>query len=228
MGVYKLNMKAKETVHIIPVGHTKETLVESTRQHKVTKVILLTDSEQKTSEQKKARKTAQKIAEEFGTTPTEKIRLDLTNILDAAQKIAETINTEKKQEHNVKINLSGSLRTANIAGYIAAQITQTPAYIGTPKYEDETVIGIKEIINLPLIPIKEYRKDKKKILKQLKNKKETPLEELIKTKQQDKERSRLNYHLKQLTQDNLITTEKDGRKTKIKLTPLGKIYAETL
>ena len=130
------------------------------------------------------------------------------------------------------VNLSGSLRTLNTAAYIASTLTQTPAYAGIPSYNKKGEINaIREIINIPLLPLKQNSKTKQKILNEIKKQETTTLEHLtkkIKPKHKNKanEKSRLSHHLKDLRIQGYITTKKKGRQLHIQLTDTGKLYMQ--
>jgi CRISPR-associated protein Csa3 len=220
-----------ETVHYVPVGHTPQTLIESLRHYPVSKVVFLTGDKEDSEGEKKARKVLADVKTALGTTPTDSIYLDLDDIPGCALKIIEQVKKEKSKE--VLFNLSGSLRSLDLACYMAALATNTKTYVGIPKYQKGKITGISEVKEIPLIPIKPYYPEKTKILQTLKT--EKTLEELItilkpklkkKTQAYLTERSRLSHHIKDLNKDRLIQTRKEGKKITIKLTALGKLYLE--
>ncbi|MBN2014509.1 MAG: helix-turn-helix transcriptional regulator, partial [Candidatus Altiarchaeota archaeon] len=150
----------------------------------------------------------------------------LDDVTATALTLIDVIRKEQAAENEVKINLSGSLRTAGIAAYLAAQTTETKAYIGLPEYKNGKITGIRSVKEAPRLPLKKLSKEKKEILVKLKNT-ETLLEELMKEKTES-ERSRISYHLSDLKKDGLIETSRKGRNIKAKLTDAGRLYAHKI
>jgi len=225
----------KEITHIVPVGHTKETLVESLRRFPVSKIVLVLGDKPEIESEKIARGIAEKVKAEMGSVPCEEIYVDLDDVLSIALVLVRRIRAEVKSGCGVKLNLSGSLRSVDIAGYAAALMTSTPVYIGIPAYERNRIVGIKGIQTMPLIPIKEFFSEKKEIIQLLGSVGGIYLEDIIKklrpdlnSEDYDKERSRLSYHIKDLKKEGFVETEKDGRKLKVRLSGVGRIYVEGL
>jgi len=223
-------------VHFVPVGHTKETLLESLRHYPLSRVILLLGDNPKLEPEQKARTIAKQLKDDLGSIPSEEFYVDTDDIPKAALAIAERMKQEKEAGNEVMVNLSGSLRSIGLAAYMAALAVQVKAYIGLPKYEGDKITGVRQVINAPLFPLKPLSSEKVKILRIIR-KAEQKMEDLIlktnpklKKSSQDylNERSRLSHHLKDLKEDGFIETEKKGKNITIRLTPLGKIYMEGL
>jgi len=221
--------------HIIPVGHTKETLIGSLRRYPITKVILVLGDKPELESEKKARDIAKKLRRDLGTIPCEEIYVNLDDVLNIALILVNKIKTEIKKGYKVMINLSGSLRSVNIAGYIAAVMTSTPAYVGIPEYDKENIVGVKNVIEVPLIPVEELFSEKMEIINFLNSVDSAYLEDVIKEinpdideKNLDKERSRLSYHIKDLKKAGLVISKKEGRKVKLSLSEMGKLYIQGL
>ena len=170
---------ADEVVHIVLVGNTKETIVESIRQFPVSKAILVIGDNPDLSGAKNLADVAAEIKKDLGTLPFEELYVSLEDIMLTAQKIVGKIIDERNAGRLVRINLSGTLRTVNAAGYIAAQLTETPLYVGIPQYSGDTITGLKKVIELPLIPVKELFDEKKRIVSFLRDSNVLSLEELI-------------------------------------------------
>jgi CRISPR-associated protein Csa3 len=224
----------QETVHFMPVGHTPQTLIGSLRRYPVSKVVFLSGDKQELEGEKKARKVLAEVRKALGTTPTTSIYLDLDDIAGSALKIIDLVKKEGDKE--VLFNLSGSLRSLDLACYMAALATGSRTYVGIPEYKQGSIIGVSEVKEIPLFPIKTYYKEKKEILDILSSGKMT-LEELItslkpklkkKTQPYLTERSRLSHHIKDLSEDGVVETKKEGKNIKITLTKLGKLYLEGL
>ena len=220
-------------VHVVPVGFTKETLLESLQYYPVSKVVLVLGNKPELDTEQKAREVAKEIKKDLGVTQSEEIYVDLEDISSAALQITGKITKEQKNGAEVKVNLSGSIRTIGIAAYLAALTTRSEAYIGIPSYQDGKVRGISSVVKVPLPPLKELSKEKTSILKTLD--KELTLEELTaklnpKIKRGNKKylhaKSLLSYHIKDLKKDGFIETKKEGKTLKIKTTTMGGIYVE--
>jgi len=219
-----------EVTHIVPVGHTPETLIESLRRHPLNRVVFIVGNKPERKSEQKAQLVVEKVKEALGSLSYDTLLVDPENVFSAAILIAEKIKIESKSA-NVKVNLSGSLRTIGIAAYIAGLMTKSEAYVGVPEYKDDKAIGVSEIVNLPLIPVHELTEGKQNILKAV-GESEKSLDEIVaslnskvKVGSQEyvSEKSRISHHLKDL-KDKFIETDKDGRNLRIKLTQLGKLY----
>ncbi len=221
------------TIHIVPVGHTPQTIIESLRRYPVSKIVFVFGDDPEQESEQTAHQTAESVKKAFGSVDISEIEVSTTDVLSAALKIAKTIN-KLRAEGEVMVNLSGSLRTIGLSAYMAASVTNTKAYVGTPKYEGKKVTGVKEVVELPQMPLKKLFDEKRYILNEISSE-GTILEEII-TKLSPKlikgdprynsERSRISHHLKDLKKDSLIETKKEGKNTKAYLTKLGELYKQ--
>lgn len=219
-----------EATHIVPVGHTPETLIESLRRHPLNRVVFIVGDKPERDSEKKARDVMEKVKKALGSLSYDHLPVDPEDVFSSAILIAERINTEAETAQ-VKVNLSGSLRTIGIAAYIAALMTKSEAYVGVPEYKNGRAEGVSEIVNLPLIPVNELSEGKQNILDivgdSVKSLDEivTNLNPKIKpgSKEYVSEKSRISHHLKDL-KDLFVETDKDGRNLQVELTQLGKLY----
>lgn len=228
-------MALKQITHIVLVGHTKDILVNSVKQFPVHKVILIVGKDSKVTGENKVYETASKIEQELkGFVDIERKEVDKLDVLSGAIDILKIIKEEKAKEHDIKINISGSLRTIGIACYIAALITGTEVYSALPEYDSKEIIGIKEILKVPLFPIKDISDEQMRILRVLEGNGVASIEELItklnpdlvkETKEYSNERARLSHHLNILRNDGLLESEKTGKNVKLSLSKIGEIYA---
>ena len=226
----------KETTHIVPVGHTKETIIESLRRHPLGRVILVTGDNPGVESERKARQTILEVRKALGTVPAQEVYVNLNDIPSIALTIIEIIREEDKQGRQVLLNLSGSLRSLDIACYMAALATKSQVYVGIPSYRKDKITGVDHIQDIPLFPTKIYQKEKKLILEKLGRQGKT-LEQLttqLKTKVKKgtqaylTEKSRISHHIKDLKKEGLIETSREGKTLNIQLTTIGKIYVEGL
>ncbi len=224
----------KKTVHIIPVGDTKTTLIEGMRQYPFHKIVLVLGNTTGPGE-KKAEVVAAEIRSEFGkVAEIEEIHVELDDIYTAAITIAEKIRAEEKQGNTVMVNASGSLRTIGISCYLACAVTGAKLYVALPAYEEGMLTGIRQVLNVPPAPLKDAGREELSILKYL-NEHGTldsvdtlirGLRRLEKTAPEfQKERARMSYHIKKLREKGFIKTGKNGKNLKISLTPLGRLIA---
>jgi DNA-binding transcriptional ArsR family regulator len=221
----------KCVVHIVPVGHTPETLIGSIRRYPADKVFLVRGKDKALPGAKEAEETANKVRKALGSIKCEDLPVDIDDIEMSALLIAEKILAEKAGDCDVMVNLSGSLRSLDVAAYLAALATGAQAYMGLPDYKDKKIVGVRKVVTVPLMPLKDLSTEKRDIIRALGASKDgLRLEELIKRsgrlrEEAVSERSRLSYHISDLKKDGLVETIKEGRNIKAKLTFAGKLYA---
>lgn len=228
-------MALKQVTHIVLVGHTKETLIDGVKQFPMHKIILIVGKDPNVTGESKVYDTANEIEQELKSFANiEQRKVDKLDVFSGTIDILRIIKEERAKEHDVKINISGSLRTVGIACYIAALVTGTEIYSALPEYKDRKVIGIKEIFTIPFFPIKEVHHEQMQILKVLEGNGVASVEELItklkpelnkETNEYTNERSRLSHHLKSLRKDGFLESEKAGKNVKLRLSRIGEIYA---
>lgn len=226
----------KQITHIVPVGHTKEKLVDSVRQFPVHKVILIVGQDLNVSGEDKVYKTAEEIEKELkGFVEIEWRNVDKLDVFSSAIDILKIVKEEKGKKREVKINVTGSLHTIGIACYIVALVTGTEIYSALPAYKNGKVVGIKEIFSIPFFPIKEVPEEQMEILRALQGNGVASVDELISrlkpklekdnTREYANERARLSHHLKILRKDGFLDAEKAGKNVKLRLSRIGEIYA---
>ncbi len=223
----------KRVTHIIPVGHTKETLIEGMRQFPFHKVVLVLGKKSGQGEAK-ALEVAKEIEKEIKSLAlVEYLHVEVDDVFQAAIDIARVIKSEQLEGKEVRVNASGSLRTVGISCYLATAVTKTTLYVALPMYEKGMIRGVRNVIDVPSYPIKEVGGEELLILKHLKeNGPAGSVDELISrinrrgktAKEHMKERARISYHLKKLKKDGFIETKKSGKNLRIMLTQLGELY----
>lgn len=227
-------MSMKCVVHLVPVGFTAPTLVGSIRRFPVDRVILVRGKDMSLPGADKAEETAKNVKKDLGSITCEDLFVDIDDIEQSALSLAGRIIKERGSGCDVLVNLSGSLRSLDVAAYLAALSTGAPVYMGLPDYKDGNVVGIRKVVDVPILPLKDLSKEKRDILCALNSAGEgLLLEGLIKKsgrlrEEAVSERSRLSYHLSDLKKDGLVDTVKEGRNLKVRLTFAGKLYASGL
>ena len=156
------------TTALVFIGHTKERIIESirsVRSFSIDKIILVVGEQQTTGEQK-ARGIAEELTKDLATFfDVETIRIDKKDVMRAAQQITGIIRKEQVSGRDVLLNMSASLRTFSIAGYISGCITRSKMISAIPKYDnDDNEIGIEDIIDLPALPINTLKEEQIRIL----------------------------------------------------------------
>jgi DNA-binding transcriptional ArsR family regulator len=224
----------KNVVHIIPVGHTKVTLIEGMRQFPFHKMVLVLGKEIGPGEEK-AKDVAKEIEKEFkGLVEIEYLRVDVDDVYATAIDIAKVIKSEQSRGNEIKVNASGSLRTVGISCYLACAVTGADLYVALPEYFDERVKGVRRVLDIPSFPLKEVGREEFTILRFLLKKGSTnSVDELIQgiikisksSPDYQKERARVSYHIKKLKEGGFIMTLKIGKNLKINLTKLGELYS---
>ena len=220
---------------IVFVGHYKDRLIESIRhlrEYPIERIILVVGKQKSTGERKSqdvAEELKQDLAQLFDVSI---IKVDKEDVMLAASTLTSIIRKEQAAGNNVVLNLSGSLRTFSIAGYISGCMTQSRAITVIPKYNDDDVeIGIESIIDLPILPVTPLRKEHVDIISAI-DKGVSSLDELVfrmnpnmkRTSEEfPRERSRLSHHVKNFESMGLIVKEKTGKNVGIKVTALGEM-----
>jgi CRISPR-associated protein Csa3 len=224
------------TVHIIPVGFSKEKLLESLKHYPFQKVYLLVGRDHLEMEEK-VREIAQSMKRDLeAIVEVEEVEVDKEDVLEAARDIVKIINYEKAKGNEVMVNISGSMRTLAVASYIAASLTGAKVYSGISKYSEEgKPIGVQKTVDIPLFPIKRLSQKKEAILKVLYKSDgyASSLEEIIRrlkpelepgSKEYNAERSLVSYHVNALKEEGFVETEKSGKNLIVRLSKLGEIY----
>lgn len=224
----------KNCTQIILIGHTKKRLIEGIKQFPTDKLILILGANPKLEGEAKVIETATALETIFNELmETERIYVDKEDIFSASQKILTIIVDEITKGNNVRINISGSLRQMAIACYIAALVSRTPVYSVIPEYDQNyNEIGVKKVYSVPFFPIKEISKEKIETLKILKEKEFIEsIDQLItilypefSEEDYNRLRAKVSYYLKDLEDEGFIQKMRIGKKAKIELTPVGKIY----
>jgi len=227
-----------QITHIVFVGHHKEKLLESIRalQEYPSKKIILVVGEPVTTGERKAREIAKEMRLELE--PVWEVverSIDKINILNAVNQLLDLILEEQKAGYDVIINVSGSLRTFAIAAYIVGCCTKSRIITSIPRYDEwDNEVGIEDLIELPLIPVRFPTEEQKKILLGIQkepNSLKSLAIQLDSTVTQEsstlqKERSRISHHLSNLEGFSLIKRKKEGQNVRISLTVLGKIMVK--
>lgn len=227
-----------KVVHIMPVGLKKDRLLESIRQsgYPIQKVYLVLGKDKKLSGEEETYKIAEEIEKTLNVlVEVDKIYVDKLNVYAAALEILSVIKEELVDGNEILINASDSPRTLCIACYISAQLSGSKLYIAMPKYENGNEVGIANVIEIPIPPLKRISNDKLTVVKTVQEQggEVESINKLIdlfegKTDNQKKymaQRARMSYHLKGLEEDGLVEMHREGKNVKIRLTELGKAYA---
>jgi DNA-binding transcriptional ArsR family regulator len=109
----------------------------------------------------------------------------------------------------------------SVPAYVAAMASKTEAYL----IED----GKKK--DLPILPIIQFGKEKREVLLALRDGtiSLTQLSEKLNPgKNKPSEKSRLGYHLADLTRGGFIAAKNKSKNRLVELSSLGKIYVKTL
>lgn len=227
-----------KVVHIMPVGLNKNRLLESIRQsgYPIQKVYLAMGKNNALSGENEVYRVAEEIEQTLSVlVEVEKIYVDKLNVYSAALDMLEIVKQESEEGNKVLINATDSPRTLCIACYISAQLSSNTLYIAMPKYESGSEVGISDVINIPIPPLKKISEDKLTVVKTVREQdgEVESINRLIdlfegKTDNQKKymaQRARMSYHLKGLEEDGLVEMHREGKNVKIRLTELGKAYA---
>jgi CRISPR-associated protein Csa3 len=226
-----------DTIHIIPVGFSKEKLIESLKRYPFQKVYLLLGKSEHLEGEDRARKTAKSMKNDLkAIAEVREFYVDKEDVFEAARELIRVINAEKSRGNRVMVNVSGSMRTLGIACYLAASMTGAEVYSGISKYDEKgKSIGIDRTIEIPTFPIKRISREKENILDALyKSDGEVEsLEDLISilkpslkpgSKDFRAERSRVSYLVNALKEDGFVEAKKSGKTLRVRLSKTGEIY----
>ena len=225
------------TSHVVFVGHHKDRLMDSIRMlsgYPMGRIILVV-GEQHSSGEGKSRVLAEEMKRELEPSyEVQIVHVDKKDITRGSVQIVRFIRSEKDLGNNVVINISGSLRTFAIAGYIAGSIAGCKIVASIPEYsESGDEIGVEELVEIPRLPVCFLREEQMKIVKSVKDGVES-LDELINrldpsiVKYSDefyKERSRVSHHLKILEDSGFVLKKRNGRQISIRLSELGNMMS---
>lgn len=227
-----------KVVHIMPVGLKKERLLESIRQsgYPIQKVYLVLGKDKKLSGESETYNIANEIEKTLNVlVEVEKIFVNKLDVYAAALEMLKVVKKEHDEGNEVLINATDSPRTLCIACYISAQLSSNRLYIAMPLYENGNEVGIADVVEIPIPPLKRISNDKLTVVKTVQEQggEVESINKLIdlfegKTDNQKMymaQRARMSYHLKGLEQDGLVEMHREGKNVKIKLTELGKAYA---
>ena len=156
-------------IHMVFIGHTKARLMDSIRKaqgYPVRKVVLVT-GEQGSKAEDKAEGIARDLELELSPLyDVEIVKIDKKDVMRGASQIIDLVMSEKAKGNEFLINMSGSLRTFSIAGYIAGCLTRSKMITSIPKYgRNDDEIGIEELIEVPALPLCFLKPDQASILR---------------------------------------------------------------
>jgi CRISPR-associated protein Csa3 len=156
-------------IHLVFIGHNKARLMDSIRKaqdYPVRKMILVT-GEQGSKAEDKAEGIARELKVELSPLyDVEIVKIDKKDVMRGASQIIDLVMREKAKGNEALINMSGSLRTFSIAGYIAGCLTRSTMITSIPKYgRNDEEVGIEEIIEVPALPLNFLKPDQVRILR---------------------------------------------------------------
>lgn len=226
--------KAKETVHILPVGFESNKLIASIRQYPVHRIILIVVEGD--DQRPRVQKTLLEVKEAFQGIEIEERVVAREDIFQATLDILDIVEENTKHGRDVKINISGGLRNLIISSYIVSLVSKVSVYTEIPESdnEKEKEYVLKAVMEIPIFPIKEISKEQMDILYELKEGVDS-LDTLVSrlkpelekgTSKFDNERSRLSHHIKKLKAAAFVETEKKDKMVSICRSILGEIYTK--
>lgn len=190
--------------------------------------------EPETTGEQKAQQIAEDMQKEL-TTPIYNVSIKKINKIDIAQAVRQLIavlDTENGLKGNYLLNISGSLRTFSVVGYIVACLTQSRLVSVIPKYDESgNEIAIEKHIEIPILPFLPLGEDYLKVLSAIGPGIES-LDQLVfqlspqckkHTQKYNSERARISYYVDLLEKTGHIIRVKQGKTVHIHLTDLGKI-----
>jgi CRISPR-associated protein Csa3 len=223
------------TSHIVFVGHHKERLMDSIKMlsnYPVGRIILVV-GEQLSSGERRSRVLAEEMMDELGQIfEVEIVAIDKKDITRSSVQIVNLIRSEMDCGNDIIVNISGSLRTFAVSGYIAGSITGCKVITSIPQYDESgEETGVEEIVEIPTLPVCFLRDEQMKIVAAVEGGVNSLDELIIRLnpsiiKYSDdfyKERSRVSHHLKVLEDNGFIVKKRNGRQINVTLSELGNI-----
>ena len=223
------------TSHIVFVGHHKERLMDSIKMlsnYPVGRIILVV-GEQLSSGERRSRALAEEMMDELGQIfEVEIVAIDKKDITRSSVQIVNLIRSEMDCGNDIIVNISGSLRTFAVSGYIAGSITGCKVITSIPQYDESgEETGVEEIVEIPTLPVCFLRDEQMKIVAAVEGGVNSLDELIIRLnpsiiKYSDdfyKERSRVSHHLKVLEDNGFIVKKRNGRQINVTLSELGNI-----
>lgn len=195
--------------------------------------IILVVGEQLSSGERRSRALAEDMMDELGQIfEVEIVAIDKKDITRSSVQIVNLIRSEMDCGNDVIVNISGSLRTFAVSGYIAGSITGCKVITSIPQYDESgEETGVEEIVEIPTLPVCFLRDEQMKIVAAVEGGVNSLDELIIRLnpsiiKYSDdfyKERSRVSHHLKVLEDNGFIVKKRNGRQINVTLSELGNI-----
>ncbi len=195
--------------------------------------IILVVGEQLSSGERRSRALAEEMMDELGQIfEVEIVAIDKKDITRSSVQIVNLIRSEMDCGNDVIVNISGSLRTFAVSGYIAGSITGCKVITSIPQYDESgEETGVEEIVEIPTLPVCFLRDEQMKIVAAVEGGVNSLDELIIRLnpsiiKYSDdfyKERSRVSHHLKVLEDNGFIVKKRNGRQINVTLSELGNI-----
>lgn len=197
--------------------------------------IILVVGEQESSGEERSRILAEGMKRELEQScEVEIVPVDKKDITRSSVQIVNLIRSERYHNNDVIINISGSLRTFAISGYIAGSIEGCKIITSIPEYnESGEETGVEEIVEIPTLPVCFLRDEQMKIVTAVEDGVNSLDELIIRLKPSIvkysddfyKERSRVSHHLKILEDTGFIVKKRNGRQINVTLSELGNMMS---
>ncbi|MEM5826150.1 MAG: DUF6293 family protein [Candidatus Aenigmatarchaeota archaeon] len=236
----KIMQVNSKKVHIIISGWDKERAIWGCIRLGADKVYILIPS--KTNEKieawinEKTRNAAVMTKKKFSKFfEIELVPIIYDDYIDCFKNIIKIIKKEEGNE--IFVNISSGSHVATSAAIFAASLTGCKAYYVHPERYDEIFkkedrfisYGGRSIVEIPLLPISQTSSIELKILKKVKEFKRISISELAIRAREifDKPtRSKFNYYINKLVENNFLKSEKIGRRIYVELTKRGEMILE--
>jgi len=144
-----MGLRVPQRIHIVPVGHEYERVVNPPKDFKADKVVLIghdNDDDEGKKYWEQAVETFKQSEMEYATR-----RCNLFNLYDSLGAIAEVMNQHRDDE--VYVNVASGSKITAIAGMIASMVLDGTAYYPRVTSYKETPANIEEVTELPKYPI---------------------------------------------------------------------------
>lgn len=227
-------------IHILISGWDKERAIWGCIRLGADKVYILTPSKTRENVESWINEKTRKIANSTKRKFSKFFEIELVPIIyddyiDCFKNIIKIIRKEEGSE--IFVNISSGSHVATSAAIFAASLTGCKAYYVHPKCYDEIFkkddrfisYGGRSIVEIPLLPISQISQQELKILKKVKEFKRISISELaIKAKDifDKPTRSKFNYYINKLVDNNFLRSEKIGKRIYVEITKSGEMIVE--
>jgi len=224
-------------VHIALMGHEEDRIIEGIRRYPANKLILIRNRKEYLKDdylnkiETETEMYQNKILEKIGQIiPFEIKHADFIDFINGYEDMLEIILPEMFNDQTVIVNVSGGTRVLAFAVFFISLILPINSFYIIPEKYEEPPKGAKRFIKIPRANIPVPKDVKKAIINIIYRQKNKTFQSISKLTEGYNELYRKNltvynifYHLKFLEAQEMVSLERKGRKSEIKLLNYGEL-----